>query len=399
MRKICLFAMLLLLHTSLFAAGIKFLHNPSWSTVLERAKKEGKPIFIDAYAVWCAPCKQMDAETFSASNVATYYNANYINVKYDMEKGEGLKLAARYNVNAYPNLLFLSPNGDLLHRGIGFLAAADFLQLGAAAKNPATQYYTLKAKALQLSNSSFLSFAKMADALQDDDFDEIATSFLASKADLLADADLVDLLMKYVLTLPKASDIDYLMANKSKITSAGTYSVEDFDERIVSIAVQHALSKDVQKQSDIDFVAFNNTLERYIPKRAYFVYHYFRAQYFLENNNAVLAKAEFDFIIDYPTRSGYTFVANTIMSLAPVLFEESDLEHILTKFEAIPLPANEGKAYLKAFVPTVVYLKSKQTDKFITLANQMLNDEATPEGVKADLRLALKNFQPSLEQR
>ena len=69
---------LLIITITTKAAEINFLDNPVWSTVLEKAKKEKKIIFFDAYATWCGPCKQMDAQTYKDQAVADFYNANFI---------------------------------------------------------------------------------------------------------------------------------------------------------------------------------------------------------------------------------------------------------------------------------------------------------------------------------
>mgnify|MGYP000857323607 CR=1 FL=1 len=59
--------------------GIQFTQW-SWKEILELAKKEDKPIFVDCYAVWCGPCKVMDAEVFTQPQVGDYFNSNFINV-------------------------------------------------------------------------------------------------------------------------------------------------------------------------------------------------------------------------------------------------------------------------------------------------------------------------------
>ncbi len=87
MMKSFLAICFLMITVTVNAAEIKFLENPTWTTVLAQAKKENKMIFLDAYATWCGPCKQMDSEVYTNSAVANFYNANFINVKYDMEKG------------------------------------------------------------------------------------------------------------------------------------------------------------------------------------------------------------------------------------------------------------------------------------------------------------------------
>ncbi len=109
-------------------------NSGNFKTLLETARKEKKLIFIDAYTTWCGPCKNMAKNVFTQDKVADYYNANFINAKIDMEKGEGLELAKQYSVNCYPNLLYIDGNGVIVHRVAGFHKAEDFIALGETAK-------------------------------------------------------------------------------------------------------------------------------------------------------------------------------------------------------------------------------------------------------------------------
>ena len=393
MKKLLFAICLLAVTLASKAAEIKFIENPTWTSVLEQAKKENKIIFLDAYATWCGPCKQMDAETYTNDAVANFYNANFINVKYDMEKGEGAMLADRYYVSAYPNLVFISPDGVMLHKGVGFVAANEFLTLAKTAKNPETQYYTLKKNALKLTNAQFLKFAKQAIELQDEDFGYLSKDFLAAKADILGDSDLIDLIMNYAFVLPKEKDLTYFSTSKSKILREGKYTEEDFEERLVSLAIQFALSDEVQVTDEIDFDAVKKILDKYVPERSFFVYNYFRTQYFLENKEMESALSAFNEILDNPTKVGYSQLCNAMMSFGPILHEEGKLDTYLTKFNAIAVPAKDAEiAYLKDFVKAIIYIKTKQTDKFKEAANAMLASTTTPEDVKKDLKQALQNM-------
>lgn len=57
MKKLSIFSALFI-GALAFAQGIKF-EDTNFSTILAKAKKENKLIFIDAYASWCGPCKLM----------------------------------------------------------------------------------------------------------------------------------------------------------------------------------------------------------------------------------------------------------------------------------------------------------------------------------------------------
>jgi thioredoxin-related protein len=142
-----LFAAAMLLFTSslLSAQGITF-EKGSWEDVLKKAKAENKFIFVDAYAEWCGPCKRMAKEVFTENSVGSYFNKNYVNYKFDMEKGEGPKFAKAYTVAAYPTLLFFNPSGELIHKAVGGRDSETFVTLGEDAMNPEKQVYTLKKK-------------------------------------------------------------------------------------------------------------------------------------------------------------------------------------------------------------------------------------------------------------
>lgn len=116
------------------SAGIQFVEG-SWAKILEQAKKEKKVIFFDAYASWCGPCKMMQKNVFTQTNVATFFNANFINVKKDMEIGEGPALANKYPLEAYPTLFFIDSNGKVIRQVIGYQTPEQLLALGKIVAN------------------------------------------------------------------------------------------------------------------------------------------------------------------------------------------------------------------------------------------------------------------------
>ena len=112
--------------------GIKFIHD-KFGDALATAKKENKIIFTDAYTTWCGPCKMMSKNTFMDAEVSALFNQKFVNLKMDMEKGEGPELLQRYGIVAYPTLLFLNSNGEVVHKALGFHDAEQFLTLGKTA--------------------------------------------------------------------------------------------------------------------------------------------------------------------------------------------------------------------------------------------------------------------------
>lgn len=107
--------------------NIDFQHNAKWKKVLKQAKKENKPIFVDCYTTWCGPCKILAKEVFTQEKVASFFNENFISVKMDMEKGEGIQLKDEWQVKAFPTLLYFNSNGEIVHRVVGSYEADEFL--------------------------------------------------------------------------------------------------------------------------------------------------------------------------------------------------------------------------------------------------------------------------------
>lgn len=136
---------MLLVGVVVFGQGIKF-ENDSFKNLLDRAKKENKLIFMDAYASWCGPCKKMDNMVFTQAEVGEVYNSTFINTKFDMEKGEGVGIAKKYGVSAYPTYLFIDGNGEVVYRSTGYFEVPEFLKIAKDAVDPSKKLSYLKEK-------------------------------------------------------------------------------------------------------------------------------------------------------------------------------------------------------------------------------------------------------------
>ncbi|MEN2992202.1 MAG: thioredoxin family protein [Bacteroidia bacterium] len=114
----------------LFSQGDKIaFFQGDWEALLEEAKKQHRPVFVDFYTTWCGPCKMLERYTFSDASVAAYVQANYLAYRVDCERGKGPMLANAFHVRAYPTIVFLSPEGKEMGRQVGFVDAATFLAL------------------------------------------------------------------------------------------------------------------------------------------------------------------------------------------------------------------------------------------------------------------------------
>jgi thiol:disulfide interchange protein DsbD len=80
---------------------------------LAAARSEGKPVFIDSYADWCIPCKELDKLTFSTPEVVAA-SRSFVCLKADLTDGKDEAVKAfykKFNVRGVPTLIFLAPDG------------------------------------------------------------------------------------------------------------------------------------------------------------------------------------------------------------------------------------------------------------------------------------------------
>ncbi|MCR9011876.1 thioredoxin family protein [Gabonibacter chumensis] len=95
-----------------------------------KAKKEKKLVFMDSHTRWCDGCRRMEKEVFTDTSVVRFFQSNFINVSVDMSEGEGRTLAGKYNLRAFPALLFLDAKGKVVHRVIGYCPSEEFIAEG-----------------------------------------------------------------------------------------------------------------------------------------------------------------------------------------------------------------------------------------------------------------------------
>lgn len=98
--------------------------------VLELAQREKKPVFVEFYAAWCAPCKVMEEEIFTQPPTFNYLNRHFLNFRTDFDSPAGKTIASIYEVKSLPTVLFLDPQGVVLERHTGMANPSVLRSLG-----------------------------------------------------------------------------------------------------------------------------------------------------------------------------------------------------------------------------------------------------------------------------
>lgn len=319
MKKISFLLLATFMSSFAFAQeGISFQHDKSWSDILAMAKEADKLVFVDAYTTWCGPCKKMTREVFPQESVGNYYNANFINVKMDMEKGEGIGLAQEYQVRAFPTLLFINGDGALVHRIAGYMPADEFIALGEEANDPTRTLAALDAKfeAGERSADFLRTYTEARYNAADGSHAAVANAYLETQDDWGTPEN-----MEFIFQFVDNADskaFDYIIKNRKAFEAhLGTSMVTQKVQGLIYNMIYYTDPKPT-----IDEI--EGIFERYFPEKAGLLYANYKMSYYRQlGDRDGYAKAAIERFDKYPVED-YAELNETAWTFFQVI-EDTDL--------------------------------------------------------------------------
>lgn len=288
-------ALLLLAPTLAFSQGIHF-EDGDWKTVLAKAKKDSRLVYVDVYTTWCGPCKVLAATIFPQKEAGDVYNARFVNYRIDAEKGEGVALAKKYEVNGFPTHLFIDPKTEaVVYRPMGapqtvagFNEHAD-IALAEQADPMTWAVYTRDFKAGNRKPEFLASYLRKAERL-DQSNDAILDAYVATLDTCNLPDSTLYWLSENVNTIWNKA-VPVLYAHRERLAARDTgqhwYRFEDLADRWLYPSYNQAKNaKDEARLAQL--VTF---IQTYIPEDKEENIYFYRKNFYEETGNAAKLKS------------------------------------------------------------------------------------------------------------
>jgi thioredoxin-like negative regulator of GroEL len=94
-------------------------------SVLNDAKKSGKPIVMVFSAVWCGPCQTMKKEVYPSEAVKAFHD-KFEWAYLDTDDSDNDKAAKEFGVSGIPHIQFLDASGKPIDKQVGSSSPESF---------------------------------------------------------------------------------------------------------------------------------------------------------------------------------------------------------------------------------------------------------------------------------
>ena len=332
--------------------NMAFIHE-KFGEAIEKARAENKLVFIDAYTTWCGPCKQMDKSTFSDEDVAVFFNEKFVNLKLDMERGDGLTIQQRYKISAFPTLLFLNADGEVVHKALGFQDAEQMLALGKVAlgSDQTLSAWVSRYEKGEREPKFLKEYASKLLETYDDSRAEVAEAYLATQTDRFTPENL-DFSMRFTEGV-ESPRFAFLVANKKAFE-------KKFTKDEISLKIEELVSDFLLNEKNLPTLGRADSLIRSVyPEKADRMSKNYRLSYYRlkgERDNYATAAVQY--------YKKYDDNADELSETATTFLEQIDDKKMLKKaLNWAKTAANKQETVANQLLVAQLYQKLEKTKK------------------------------------
>lgn len=105
-----------------------FKTQDQYKEAFDSARISNKPLFLYFHIDGCGACRQLEKKVFADTVIADYLSENFICCNINAKKGEGIEINKIYKTHSFPTLIICDTSGTIIGKGLGFMAAEEFLQ-------------------------------------------------------------------------------------------------------------------------------------------------------------------------------------------------------------------------------------------------------------------------------
>ncbi len=130
MYKVLSISIFLFITSFNFANQTFNFSNKTYKQALKESKSNGKNIMLFFSLQNNDYCRNVEKKLFESSKTAELYQNNFINLKVNPKTKEGAMLTKKFNINAYPSIIFIDYKETIEHKIIGATADLDIIAIG-----------------------------------------------------------------------------------------------------------------------------------------------------------------------------------------------------------------------------------------------------------------------------
>jgi thioredoxin-related protein len=134
-----------------------FVQGTSFDQVANRAQFLGKPVILLITTKDCPSMRNFTNKVLSDSTVQRIYGRNFMAYRVDVESAEGKKLASRYNALILPQIIYFSPDKNIIFKSHGTDDPKKAIEEATNVLNVVKTHQLVKNQALKMRNISYLN--------------------------------------------------------------------------------------------------------------------------------------------------------------------------------------------------------------------------------------------------